>query len=149
MLDMKSLKYPVFALILVLAVSGGCARAARDTTGFAVLDSATVDASFQDTWQGVKAVLREMELDIYTRDKRGSFVAYTPIKRKFKVWTPQRTEVRVTLEKVSSEATRVNVEIIDQVYGTTLLTYPDWHDRKSTDTATAAKILDAVKVKLS
>ena len=60
-----------FSILVVLVAGAGCARAARDTTGFALNDSALVEAPFEETWQATKAVLREMDLEIYTRDKRG------------------------------------------------------------------------------
>jgi hypothetical protein len=136
-------------LLLSVGFVAGCAGAARDTTGFAIADSTTVSAPFVETWQATKAVLREMDLDIYTRDKRGSFVAYTGMSRRFRLFTPHRTELTITLEPVSSETTRVTIETMKQVYGVTLLTYPDWHDRKTTDSQVAQAILEALQVKVS
>ena len=49
----------IFSLLLVVVALTGCARTARNTEGFAITDTATVDAPFMDTWQSVKEVLRE------------------------------------------------------------------------------------------
>jgi hypothetical protein len=134
-------------LVLSLSVLAGCARAARDTTGFADEQSITVNAPFEDTWQTVKTVLREQGYELYTRDKRGVFVAYTPMKRR--LIQPQRTQYTITLADVTSTQTTVHVETIAQIYGVTLLTYPDWHDRPVRNTEGAAAILSAVQTRLS
>ena len=136
-----------FGLLVVAAiVLGGCARTARDTTGFAITDGTTVDLPFTEAWQTAKAVLREKELDLYTRDKRGVFVAFSKMKRHLFL-VPHRTKYTVALESVSKNSTRVSVESIDQVYGCTLLTYPGWHDRKTTDHSEAQAILDAIEAR--
>lgn len=135
-------------LLAALALTGGCARAARDTQGFAITDSATVDTPFDEAWQAVKAVLREKGYDLYTRDKRGVFVAFSSAKRQL-LLVPKRTKYTVTLEAQSEASTLVTVETIQQVFGVTLLTYPGWHDRKTTDHAAAQEILDLVQAKCS
>lgn len=137
------------SVLLMGVAMGGCARAARDTTGFAVVETATVNADMPATWQAAKAALRELDLDIYTRDKRGTFVAYDESKFRFWVLTPKRTQYTITLDRVASETTKVTVETIRQVYGSTLLTYPDWHDRKAEDSGQAKEILAALQGKLS
>lgn len=136
---------PLLTAVLFLA---GCASAARDTTGFALVDEATVNAPFEDAWQIAKTVLREGEYDIYTRDSRGLFVAFSSPHRG---WTlvPKRTKLTITLEEISVSATRVTVETVDQVYGVTLLTYPDWHDRKANGNEEAADILVGIQAKVS
>ncbi len=136
----------ISGLLIVLAV-GGCARAARDTTDFSLVDQGTIEAPFDEAWQATKAVLREMEMDIYTRDKRGSFVAYSEMKRRRLV--PQRIRYTVTLEKKSDQATAFHIETTKQVYGVTPLTYPDWHDRQTSDNSTALAILEAVQGRTS
>ncbi|MCP4644171.1 MAG: hypothetical protein GY851_27260 [bacterium] len=146
---MKIRKYMLLSALLVVVLGGGCARAALDTAGFQMVDDATFKAPMEDTWQAAKSVLREMDLELYTRDKRGRFVAYTPMKRKYVVLTPQRNQLNVTLEAVGSETTKVSVETMRQVYGVTLLTYPDWHDRKTTDNRMAQEFLAALKTKMS
>jgi len=110
----------------------GCASSARDTTGFAVSESATVGAPFEQAWQTVKAALREREkpnkFEVYTRDKRGIFVAHESTGRQAFV-VPSRIQYTVTVEPAGENASKLTVETIRQVYGVTLLTYPGWHDR--------------------
>lgn len=111
-------------------------------------DTITVTKNVDDTWQATKAVLREMDLEIYTRDKRGEFVAYTDMKRYLKLFTPRRTQLSIKLEPVSANSTKVTIETLQQVYGVTLLTYPDWHVRKTTDNQEALAILEALRAKV-
>ena len=137
----------LFTAIVVLLATCGCVRAAHDTTAFAISDSAVADAAFEETWQAVKHVLRDMDLDIYTRDKRGVFVAFTKMRRKLLV--PHRTRLTVSIEETGQSSTAVSVETVRQVYGVTLLTYPGWHDRRTSDHAHALAILEALEAKLS
>lgn len=137
---------PVFVIALSLP---GCARAAKDTTGFTMEDSITIAKPLEETWQDAKAVLREMEMDIYTRDKRGEFVAFTPMKRQLYVGTPHRTKLTITLTPATANSTTVKIETVAQVYGVTLLTYPDWHDRKAADNKEAQAIIESLKAKAS
>ena len=137
-----------FSILVVLVAGAGCARAARDTTGFALNDSALVEAPFEETWQATKAVLREMDLEIYTRDKRGRFVAFTDMTRRT-LFVPHRVKYTIVLEEESPETTNVMIESIKQVYGVTLLTYPDWHDRKTEDNSVALEILERLKARTS
>ncbi|MGI6459785.1 MAG: hypothetical protein ACOX5J_06765 [Candidatus Hydrogenedentales bacterium] len=137
-----------FTILVVLVAGAGCARAARNTTGFALHDSALVEAPFEETWQATKTVLREMDLDIYTRDKRGRFVAFSDMKRRA-VLVPHRLKYTIVLEEESSETTKVTIESMRQVYGVTLLTYPDWHDRKTEDNRVALEVLERLKARVS
>lgn len=135
-------------LVLGMLAGSGCARAARDTTGFSVQEEATVQAPFEDAWQTVKGVLREQGYDIYTRDKRGAFVAYADAHRV--LWTqPRRIKYTIDLAPVSDTETSVRVEAVRQVYGVTLLTYPGWHERRLTENDGAVALLAAVREKLS
>jgi len=141
-----------FASIVIAAmvfVLPGCARAAKDTTGFTMQDSITVAKPLEETWQDTKTVLRELEMDIYTRDKRGEFVAFTPMKRQLYVGTPNRTKLTIVLEEATANSTTVSIETVAQVYGVTLLTYPDWHDRKAANNNEAVAIIEALKAKSS
>ena len=142
----KSLKNAVL-LALVPLMMFGCARAAKDTTGFALDDAASVPADFEQTWQAVKSVLRDRGLDIYTRDTRGLFVAYSKMKRR--IFVPARIKYTIELGEVSDTETAVNIETLKEVYGVTLLTYPDWHARRATDHTEAQAILEAVKAKIA
>ncbi len=136
-------------LFLSALVLPGCARARRDTTGFAQVDTQVVDCGFEKAWQATKEVLREKKLVLYTRDKRGKFLVYTEQRRAFRFFTPHRTQINITLEEVSSQATKITIETLDQVYGVTLLTYPGWHDRKTSDHALAQEILAEIQKRVS
>lgn len=133
--------------VLISGLLGGCARAKRDTTGFAMNNSANIAAGFEDTWQAVKAVLREGGYELYTRDKRGTFVAYTKEKRR--LLQPQRVKYTINLTPVTETETEVEIEAVKQVYGVTLLTYPDWHDRKLEEDAGVQTILETLQAKVS
>lgn len=141
-------KFLCFSILIVATLSPlGCVRAARDTTGFALNNHVVVPASFDTTWQTVKDILREQELDIYTRDKRGRFVAYTPEKRH--LLQPNRYQYTFQLEEVSDNETRITLDTRKQAYGVTLLTYPGWHDRKTPDTPEAQALLDAIAARVA
>ena len=135
-------------LVGVVLAMGGCVRDARTTQGFALFDATTVNAPFQDAWQMTKTVLREREYEVYTRDTRGVFVAYSPMRRNLFL-VPQRVKYTISLEAISDGATEVTVASIKQVYGVTLLTYPGWHDRQMVDDGVATAILEAVAAKAS
>lgn len=144
-------RYALIALILTLmigAACSGCARAAQDTSGFAMRDETVVNAPFEETWHTVKQVLRDQGYDVYTRDKRGAFVAYTPMKRT--LWVqPRRTKFTVELARVAAEETAISVESIRQVYGVTLLTHPNWHDRQQRDPQASQAIMEAIQAKIA
>ena len=137
-----------FSVLVMLLSVVGCARAARDTTGFALNDSAVIEAPFEETWQATKGVLREMDLEIYTRDKRGRFVAFSGMTRR-RLFVPHRVQYTILLEAESDETTKVMIESMRQVYGVTLLTYPDWHDRKTQDNSIALEILERLQARAS
>ncbi len=142
---MKYCTLTAVALLLGATLVGlGCARAARDTSGFALREQTVINAPFEETWHAVKQVLREQGYEIYTRDKRGAFVAYTPMKRM--LWLqPRRTKFTIELARVTPEETAISIESIRQVYGVTLLTHPNWHDRKQSDPALSQAILDSIR----
>lgn len=131
--------------VLFAAPVLGCARAAKDTTGFAIEDARTIEAPFPAVWQAAKDVLRDKDLQIYTRDKRGEFVAFSDMHRQLLIFTPKRSKLTLTLEPLSSEATEARIVTINQVYGVTLLTYPNWHDRETEDSALAKQILAEIQ----
>lgn len=136
----------ILLALLAAGILTGCARAARETAGFAITDSTTVDAEFMETWEATRTELREMGFDLYTRDKRGLFVAYTDERRDFFV-VPRRTQHTFLLEEASA-GTRLTAETIEQVYGVTLLTYPGWHDRAATDNEAALEAMERVRARL-
>ena len=138
--------FPAVSVLALIALVG-CARGARDTRTFAITDNCTVKTPFNDAWQMVKAVLREQGYDIDTRDKRGVFVVFTGAKHKH-VLGLHRTKYTISLQSVSDSSTQIIIESIRQVYGSTLLTYPGWHDRKTEEHAEAQAILKAVEAKV-
>ena len=93
----------------------------------ATVESLTVEAGFEEVWEKTRRALLEQKYEIYTRDTRGLFVAYTKVKQRLLLF-PHRMQVTVTLESVSTNSTRVSVETIHQKYRVTLLTYQDWRD---------------------
>ena len=146
---MKRFVLATVCLMLCAGMLGvGCARAARDTSGFSLYEETVLNAPFEEAWHAVKRVLREQNYDIYTRDKRGTFVAYTPMKRI--LWTqPRRTKFIIDLAQVSPEETAISVESVRQVYGVTLLTHPNWHDRKQTDPTASREMLEGIQSMLA
>ena len=135
----------VLALLVLAAAAPGCEStpAAVEAPPFV---SATVPSEFESTWTSTRDVLLERGLQIYVRDKRGMFVAYTPTKRKL-IFFPQRTKLTVTLQPASPAETTISVETIRQHYRVTLLTYPDWRDVPgSADEAAGQALLDAIVV---
>ena len=107
----------------------GCksTRGDEGATPIVTVDSLMVGAGFEEVWQETRRALLEQGYEVYTRDTRGLFVAYTKVKRRLLLF-PHRMQVSVTLERVSTDSTRVSVETIHQKYRVSLLTYPDWRD---------------------
>jgi hypothetical protein len=139
-------------VLILVALAGmacvvGCAREARDTTGFATTDSVVVNAGFEEAWIATREVLQQKDFEIDTRDKRGRFVAYSNPRRQLLV--PYRQQYTITLDEESAGSTRVTVQTLRQVYGVTLLTYPGWHARKTTDNSVALEILEGVQAYLN
>jgi len=120
-------------LTLALATLGGCATAKKDTTGFAVSRELVVDQPFDEAWLNVKDTLVAQDLTVYTRDKRGFFEAFQGPDNPLPYVRNRRMKYTVDLFPVSRTETRIVVEAMKQVYGTSLRTYPDWHDRKTDD----------------
>ncbi len=142
MLKRYKLVNSVFVILLSMVLLSGCARTLKDTSGFAEEQVITVKAPFEKTWQATKETLRELNLDIYTRDKRGVFVAYDQPKRE---WMQlKRVKYEIQLGPVTSEETRIFVSAIKQIYGVTLLTNPDWHDRKMTGKSKSEEIINKI-----
>ena len=65
------------------------------------------------------------------------------------LFVPHRVKYTIVLEEESPETTKVMIESMKQVYGVTLLTYPDWHDRKTEDNSVALEILERLKARTS
>jgi len=131
-----------FIVLLSVILLSGCAKTLKDTSGFAEEKVITVKAPFDKTWQATKEALRELKLEIYTRDKRGVFVAYDQPKRE---WMQlKRVKYEIQLGSVNSEETRIFISAIKQIYGVTLLTNPDWHDRKMTGKSKSDEIINKI-----
>lgn len=125
-----NLRHSISLLFLLLAASifnHGCAGGPPvvpvDITG---VDSAIIQAPFAETWQATKQALQNKEFTIFTRDKRGIFVAYLDIeRRRFRRY---RTEYVVVLEPLTTNSTRVTVEATHQRFEVTFLTHPAWRN---------------------
>lgn len=143
---LRTIRWWIILALLIPGLLGGCVRAARDTTGFASEQKLTVEIPFEEAWQGVKATLQEQELELYTRDKRGTFVAFTKQRKRI---VPQRVKYTILMDAVSDNETTIHVEAIQQAYGVTMLTYPDWHDRKAKGDNGAEELVNALRVKLA
>lgn len=113
-------------ILALLSTAPGCARNRPAKEPVAVNRSATVDAPFAETWESTRDAFLSLELPIYTRDKRGFFVAYSPQKRK--LLTPRRMQYTIILEPIGPDQTRIELETIPQRYLISLLTYPSWQD---------------------
>ncbi|MGC8846386.1 MAG: outer membrane protein assembly factor BamC, partial [Candidatus Hydrogenedens sp.] len=110
MIKKYKLTNAVFIILLSIIFFSGCARTLKDTSGFAEEKVITVKAPFDKTWQATKEALRELKLEIYTRDKRGVFVAYDQPKRE---WMQlKRVKYEIQLGSVNSEETRIFVSAI-------------------------------------
>lgn len=136
------------ATLIILILAPGCARSARDTTGFAVTRDLRADVPFEDTWQAVKAALRDQKLELYTRDKRGTFVAYGDTYRLLFV-QPHRVKYTIELTPAGDRETDIHIEAVRQVYGVTLLTEPGWHDRKLKDERATQRLADAILARIN
>ena len=122
----------VALVVCLVVVCGLVAAGCRSMPGnqpppAAKVDSLTIRGSFEEVWQGTRQALLDQSYEIYTRDKRGLFVAYTKVKRRLLIF-PHRTQLTVTVEAISRDETRLSVETIHQKYRVSLLTYPDWRD---------------------
>lgn len=135
------------AALIGVFLTPGCSTAPPVDEALGAVDSLVVQAPMDEAWQAVKGVLRNQEYLIYTRDLRGLFVAYTDIKRKG--LTRYRQQITVTLREQTRDSTEVTVEMVQQTYGVSLLTYPGWHDLKTEDHSTGELILAALTEKLS
>lgn len=133
----------LFSGITLFAI--GCAKSLKDTTGFAEEKVVTIKAPFDKTWEATKDTLRELNLQIYTRDKRGVFVAYD---QKRKEWAMKRIKYEINLGEINPNETKLYISAIKQVYGVTLLTYPGWHDRKITEKTKSDEIINKIMEKV-
>lgn len=145
MLDVHRLNrlFLVFLALSTLLVAGCRTTPLEAAPGPA--ETEVISAPFEDTWQATRRALLGQNYQIYTRDKRGLFVARTPMERRLLIF-PERTEFVITLTELGPDRTEVTVETNPQRYKVTLLTYPSWRriDRPVDNTAALA-ILDAIR----
>lgn len=133
--------YPLSVCLLAAALAG--CRSTPEPEPPPVV-SAVVEEDFETVWQTTRDVLLREKLQIYTRDKRGLFVAYTDQHRRLLLF-PHRTKLTIALEPLSPDSTQVFVETIHQRYRVTLLTYPDWRDApKGAEEQSAQQLLDQI-----
>ncbi|PCJ52989.1 MAG: hypothetical protein COA73_15710 [Candidatus Hydrogenedentota bacterium] len=95
-------------------------------------EAVVVSLPMDQAWETVRDALLEKEYNVYTRDKRGLIIGYTPMKRKG-LLVPHRTKFTIVLEDVTNETTQISIETIHQQYRVTFLTYPRWHDMETFD----------------
>lgn len=110
-----------------LAVVSGCRTAPAVAPDVTTTDEIVLEAPYAEAWEATRDTLRALEYTLYTRDKRGLFVAYSK-ERRHRILIPRRTQFSLVLEPVTPTQTRVTVETLPQRYWVTLLTYPDWRE---------------------
>lgn len=133
-------------LVGVLAFAGCASTPKKPVPDLAHQASRVVQAPFDAAWQATRDALRKNDYIIYTRDKRGVFVAYSEKERRMR--RRIRNELTITLEAVTSGSTRITLAVQQQKFGVTLLTYPGWHDRKTADGAVAEAFFEALESEL-
>ncbi|MBI1317908.1 MAG: hypothetical protein GC168_03030 [Candidatus Hydrogenedens sp.] len=141
---MRRILFTLCVLAAGTAVLGGCATAAKDTTGFSIQKEIVVEQPFEEAWVNVKNVLVASDMMVYTRDKRGSFEAYDGPTNPIPYIRNRRTKYNVDLIATSNTQTHIQLQATRQVYGSSLTTYPDWHDRKTTDGEMLDELIAAI-----
>ncbi len=115
----------------MIALCAGCAKSPPKALPDVPVDSIVLAVEFDDVWQATKTALKEQGYEIYTRDKRGMFVAYTKKKRTFSI--PNRARITVLLERVTTSSTRVSVEAVQERYRMPILRYSGWNEQPKVD----------------
>jgi hypothetical protein len=142
-------KYAVVILALTcLLAADGCARIrgrAADERSTAPV-SAEVDGGFKLVWAVVRDVLRDSPVELYTRDKRGTFEVFEDRGRRF--LTPRRLRLVITLRPISESRTRVDVETFPEAYTVQLLTTPAWRPADFGDNSLAQEIIDSIQQRI-
>jgi hypothetical protein len=144
---MRRILFTICTLTAAAGALGGCATAAKDTTGFATQREIVVAKPFTETWVATKDVLVASELLVYTRDKRGTFEAFDGPTNPIPYIRNRRMKYTIDLIAESNTTTRVQLQATRQVYGSSLTTYPDWHDRKTDDAERLDEIAAAIEAK--
>lgn len=120
----------ILPILLLSTTLYGCASTPEPVTE-AQVDSIVVAADFDEVWQSTKDVLLEQNFDIYTRDKRGMFVAF--YQRPTRFTSLNRSRVTIIIERESSSTTRVSVEAVPERYRMPLLRHPGWKEQQNKD----------------
>lgn len=132
---------------VILGVSG-CATGAQTPPEQPFVDTMTVPLDFDAAWLLTRDVLLDQDVEIYTRDKRGLFVAYTKTKRKSLI-VPWRTKLTISLHEETAESTKIAIETVRQRYTVTPLTYPTWRDKDFVEGESAGtEVLEAIKSRI-
>lgn len=120
-----------YILLAGVVAAAGCASAPPPPPPEVPVASAVLPYEFTSVWQAAKTTLKDQDYDIYTRDKRGMFVAHTKKKGTFSI--PNRARITVVLERVTTNSTRVTVEAVRERYRMPLLRHPGWKERPGVD----------------
>jgi hypothetical protein len=133
-------------MAVMIGMGGGCATTApQEPEPIAVVREDTINASFDAVWESTRDSLLNLGIGIYTRDKRGFFVAYGPQRRK--LLTPRRNQYTIILEQIDATRTRIELETMPQRYAISLLTHPKWQeDPKAPLPDRGDEILATIKV---
>ena len=143
-----SLKWSVgcFTVALILSSCGCAAVRGRGTqAGEYAIPEITADIEVESKLvrDVVRDVLRESPVEIYTRDKRGRFVAFADMGRAF--LTPRRLRLVIRLKPVSESKTHLTIQTFPEAYTVQLLTNPAWRPAAFGDNSLAKDILDSIK----
>ena len=139
----------VLCSAIIIGLSG-CATGTPDqpVPDQVFVDSMTVPLDFEAAWQLTRDTLLDEDVEIYSRDKRGLFIAYTKTKRKSLI-VPWRTKITVSLQEETPETTKIAVETVAQRYTVTFLTYPSWRDKDFSDEeALGTALLESIKSRI-
>jgi len=147
----SSIKYAAVLLALAcLLAADGCARIRGQRVDEAESPtapvSADVEGGFKLVWATVRNVLRNSPVEIYTRDKRGTFEVFEDKGRAF--LTPRRLRLVITLRPVSQTRTHITVETFPEAYTIQLLTSPAWRTADFGDNSLAKEILNSVQERI-
>jgi hypothetical protein len=139
----------VFLALTCIVAADGCARLRGRTTderSTAAPLSADVEGEFKLVWATLRDVLRDSPVEIYTRDKRGTFEVFEDKGRAF--LTPRRLRLVITLRPVSVTRTHITVETFPESYTVQLLTRPAWRPADFGDNSLAKEILNSVQERI-